>query len=229
MSKIIIAIDGHSSCGKSSTAKKVAERLDYHYIDTGAMYRSVTLFFVQNNIDITQLNQVTAALESIEISVGGNSDLNRNDTYLNGTNVENEIRKMYISEKVSIISSIKEVRYAMVKQQQKIGTTRGIVMDGRDIGTIVFPDAELKIFMTANPNIRAKRRQLELEGKKEVIDLKEILENLHLRDHLDVNRSESPLRQAADSVYLDNSELTMEEQVEIIISLAMTKINSLTI
>ncbi|WP_439558384.1 (d)CMP kinase [Dyadobacter sp.] len=220
MPKIIVAIDGYSSCGKSTTAKQVAKQLNYPYIDTGAMYRAVTLYFLQNHVSLTNPKEVEAALSNIQISFRRHAELGRNDTYLNGANVEDEIRKMYVSEKVSDVSAIAEVRHALVAQQQRMGKTKGIVMDGRDIGTVVFPHAELKIFMTADPLIRAQRRQIELMEKGELVGLAEIAENLKMRDHIDTHRAESPLRQADDAVYIDNSMMTLDEQVELVVRLA---------
>lgn len=226
MPKIIVAIDGYSSCGKSTTAKLVAKQLNYPYIDTGAMYRAVTLYFLQNHISQTNTKEIENALNQIHISFRRHPELGRNDTYLNGQNIEDEIRKMYVSEKVSDISAIAEVRHALVAQQQRMGKTRGIVMDGRDIGTVVFPQAELKIFMTADPLIRAQRRQLELLEKGELIGLAEISENLRMRDHIDTHRTESPLRQAEDAVYIDNSLMTLDEQVDMVVRLADAQIAS---
>ncbi|MDR6809100.1 cytidylate kinase [Dyadobacter sp. BE34] len=220
MPKIIVAIDGYSSCGKSTTAKLVAKQLNYPYIDTGAMYRAVTLYFIQNHISLTNPKEVENALSKVHISFRRHPELGRNDTYLNGLNVEDEIRKMYVSERVSEVSAIAEVRHALVAQQQRMGKTKGIVMDGRDIGTVVFPQAELKIFMTADPMIRAHRRQLELMEKGDIVDLGEILENLKTRDYIDTTRAESPLRQAEDAIYIDNSFMTLDEQVEVVVRLA---------
>ncbi|NIJ54863.1 (d)CMP kinase [Dyadobacter arcticus] len=220
MPKIIVAIDGYSSCGKSTTAKLVAKQLNYPYIDTGAMYRAVTLYFIQNHVSLTNPKETETALDNIHITFRRQSEAGRNDTYLNGTNVEDEIRKMYVSEKVSDVSALAEVRHALVAQQQRMGRTKGIVMDGRDIGTVVFPQAELKIFMNADPLIRAQRRQLELLEKGEVIGLEEISENLKMRDYIDTHRTESPLRQATDAIYLDNSLLTLDEQVEMVVRMA---------
>ena len=224
MPKISVAIDGYSSCGKSTTAKLVAKQLNYPYIDTGAMYRAVTLYFLQNHVSQTNEKEIQNALSQIHISFRLHPVLGRNDTYLNGLNIEDEIRKMYVSEKVSDISAIAAVRHALVAQQQRMGKSRGIVMDGRDIGTVVFPQAELKIFMTADPLIRAQRRQLELLEKGELIGLEEIAENLKMRDHIDTHRAESPLRQAEDAVYIDNSLMTLDEQVELVVRLADTRI-----
>lgn len=220
MPKIIVAIDGYSSCGKSTTAKLVAKQLNYPYIDTGAMYRAVTLYFIQNHISLTNPKEVENALSKVQISFRRHPELGRNDTYLNGLNVEDEIRKMYVSERVSEVSAIAEVRHALVAQQQRMGKTKGIVMDGRDIGTVVFPQAELKIFMTADPMIRAHRRQLELMEKGEIVDLGQILENLKTRDYIDTTRAESPLKQAEDAIYIDNSYMTLDEQVEVVVRLA---------
>lgn len=226
MPKIIVAIDGYSSCGKSTTAKLVAKQLNYPYIDTGAMYRAVTLYFIQNHVSLTNPKEVENALNQIQITFRRHPELGRNDTYLNGLNIEDEIRKMYVSEKVSEVSAIAEVRHALVAQQQRMGKTKGIVMDGRDIGTVVFPNAELKIFMTADPMIRAQRRQLELIEKGDLVGIQEILENLKLRDHIDTTRAESPLRQAEDAVFIDNSLMTLDEQVEMVVRLADAQIAS---
>jgi CMP/dCMP kinase len=224
MPKIIVAIDGYSSCGKSTTAKMVAKQLNYPYIDTGAMYRAVTLYFLQNHISLTNQKEIEEALANIQITFRRHGENGRNDTYLNGLNVEDEIRKMYVSEKVSDVSAVPTVRHALVAQQQRMGKTKGIVMDGRDIGTVVFPQAELKIFMTADPLIRAQRRQLELIEKGELIGLEEISENLKTRDYIDTHRAESPLRQAEDAVYIDNSMMTLDEQVELVVRLADERI-----
>lgn len=225
MPKIIIAIDGYSSCGKSTTAKLVARQLNYPYIDTGAMYRAVTLYFLQNHIAPTNPKEVENALEKIHITFRRDPVGGGNDTYLNGLKVESEIRKMYVSEKVSEVSAVPAVRHFLVAQQQRMGKAKAIVMDGRDIGTVVFPDAELKIFMTADPLIRAHRRQLELVEKGELIGLEEILENLKSRDYTDTHRAESPLRQAEDAIYLDNSMMTLDEQVELVVRLADEQIS----
>ncbi len=227
MPKIIIAIDGYSSCGKSTTAKQVAARLGYVFIDTGAMYRAVTLFFLQNHVQITSRKSVVEALDKISISFNYNAKTGRNETCLNGLNVEEEIRKLYIANSVSEVSALPEVRKAMVAQQQKMGRKKGIVMDGRDIGTKVFPEAELKIFMTADTFIRAQRRQIELLAKGEMVGLDEIRENIAKRDHIDTTRAESPLRQAEDALLLDTSYMTIDEQVEWVIQLVDQKIASL--
>lgn len=221
MKKIVIAIDGYSACGKSSTAKQVATILGYTYIDTGAMYRGVTLYFHNNHISLTDTSKILDALKNIDITFRVSSKTGLNEVYLNGLNVENEIRKMYISEKVSQVSSIKEVREAMVEQQKKMGKAKGVVMDGRDIGTVVFPDADLKIFMDADIYVRARRRQEELLAKGQLVNLEEIMSNLEKRDHLDTTRAESPLRMADDSIKLDTTFRTLEEQVEEVVNLAL--------
>lgn len=223
MKKIVIAIDGFSGCGKSTTAKTVASRLGYAYIDSGAMYRAVTLYFIKNFVNPTDPKAIEKALENILVEFHFNPKSNKNETYLNGLNVEEEIRKMYISEKVSEISAIPAVRHAMVALQRKMGKKKGVVMDGRDIGTNVFPDAELKVFMTANMQVRAERRQRELLEKNQLIGLPDILDNLQKRDHMDSNRAENPLRQADDAHVIDTSYMTFEEQVEEILRLSTTR------
>ena len=224
MSKIIVAVDGYSSCGKSTTAKGVAARLGYAYIDTGAMYRAVTLYFQQNHVSCTNPHEVVKALENIKISFRHNPETGRNETYLNGANVEDEIRKLYIANQVSEVSAISEVRRAMVAQQQQMARKRGVVMDGRDIGTVVFPDAELKVFMTADPLIRAQRRQIELLAKGDMLDTEEILENIKKRDRIDTTRLDSPLRQAEDALLIDTSLMTLDGQIEQLWRLAQEKI-----
>jgi cytidylate kinase len=224
MKKIIIAIDGYSACGKSSTAKAVAAILGYSYIDTGAMYRAVTLYFLQNFISLTNPNEVENALKEIEIEFRHNPKTQKSDTYLNGINVEQEIRQMKVSNKVSEVSAISQVRRFLVAQQQKMGKKKGIVMDGRDIGTVVFPEAELKIFMTAEMTVRAKRRQDELLEKGELVDLEEIIENLKKRDLIDTSRQDSPLRQAEDAQLIDTTAITFEEQVNQIVAMSKQKL-----
>ena len=224
MKKIIIAIDGYSACGKSSTAKAVANLLNYNYIDTGAMYRSVTLFFLQNFVSLTNPNEVAEALKEIDIEFRYNAKANQSDTYLNGLNVEHEIRQMSVSDKVSDVSAISAVRRFLVGQQQKMGKKKGIVMDGRDIGTVVFPEAELKVFMIADMQIRAKRRQDELLEKGDLVKLEDIIDNLAKRDLIDTSRADSPLRQAQDARVIDTSYITFEEQVEMIVDMYAEKI-----
>jgi cytidylate kinase len=218
MSKIIVALDGFSSCGKSTTAKRVAAKLHYAFVDTGAMYRAVALYFHRNQIDISNAQAITDALQHIDISFEFNVQRQASDTLLNGENVELEIRKMYISELVSQVAAITIVRRAMVAQQQKMGIKKGLVMDGRDIGTVVFPDAEVKIFMTAQPHIRAQRRKLELLQKGEDLPLEDIMENLHMRDEIDSNREEGPLKRADDAIDLDTSFRSMDEQVDFVLA-----------
>ncbi len=223
MKKIVIAVDGYSACGKSTTARALAEILNYLYIDSGAMYRAVTLYFTEHHVSLTNPNEVEKALKNIEIDFVINPKTKRADTFLNGLNVEDKIRTMAISEKVSAVSALAEVRKAMVAQQRKLGKRKGVVMDGRDIGTVVFPDAELKIFMNADIYIRAKRRQREMIEKDQLIDLNEVMDNLQKRDEMDSTRAESPLRQAADAVVIDTSFLTFEEQLELAAQLATSK------
>jgi cytidylate kinase len=220
MKKIIIAIDGYSACGKSTTAKVVASFLSYAYIDTGAMYRAVTLYFLDNYIDITNPKSVSDALSKIEIQFHRNTKNNQNEVFMNGLNVEKNIRDMRVSGKVSEVSALKKVRVAMVAQQQKMGKNKSIVMDGRDIGTVVFPQAELKIFMNADFDVRAERRQKELLEKGELIELDKIKENLAKRDHIDTTREESPLVKAENGIEIDTTHVTFDEQVEQIIHLA---------
>ncbi len=217
MKKIIIAIDGFSSCGKSTMAKDLAKSVGYAYVDTGAMYRSVTLYCLRNNWindGVVDEEKLKEAIPSIKIDFRYNAEKQINETYLNDENVESEIRSLKVSNSVSIVSSIGFVRRAMVAQQQAYSVDRGVVMDGRDIGTVVFPDAELKIFLTASPEIRAQRRYDELKAKGENVSFDEVLENVKQRDYLDQNREESPLRKADDAIELDNSYMTIQEQKE---------------
>ncbi len=220
MQKITIAVDGYSSCGKSTTAKKVAKKLGYSYIDTGAMYRAVTLYFLEHHITYSNDKEVEKALENIHIEFRRNPNDGRNETFLNGLNIEDEIRKLYIANQVSEVSAIAAVRHAMVAQQRRMGRKKGVVMDGRDIGTVVFPDAELKIFMTADPIIRANRRQIELAERGDLVDLEDIIENIKKRDLIDTTRKESPLRKADDAIEIDTSYMTLDEQVEVVCILA---------
>lgn len=213
----IIAIDGFSSCGKSTIAKALAKKLNFVFVDSGAMYRAVTLYFLRHKIDYTDHDAVMSALEDIHIDFVPNTD--QVQIFLNNEDVSEDIRKMEISDKVSEVSAIREVRQAMVAQQQKLGMKRNIVMDGRDIGTTVFPDADLKIFMTADPNVRAERRYAELTAKGEQVTMEEVKANLSHRDHIDSTRAESPLRQAKDAVILDNSELNQSEQLDFVVDL----------
>ena len=214
--KIIIAIDGFSSCGKSTFAKSIAARLGYIFIDTGAMYRAVTLYALENGTVVDgQVNaaKVEALLPQIEIAFRFNPERGASDVYVNGVEVEQKIRTIEVSNLVSKISSIAAVREKLVSLQQQMGQARGVVMDGRDIGTVVFPDAELKIYMTADAEVRAKRRYDELTAKGDSVTMEEILENVISRDHADMNREISPLRQAEDAIVLDNSYMSVEEQM----------------
>ncbi len=223
MRKIIVAIDGYSACGKSTTAKETARILGYRYIDSGAMYRAVTLYFVEHHIALTNSKEVSKALEKIKIFFRVNKH-GLTETYLNGLNVENEIREMRISECVSQVSAIPAVRHAMVAQQRKMGKERAIVMDGRDIGTVVFPDSELKLFMGADILVRAFRRQRELLSRDEMVDIDTIRENLLKRDEIDSTRKESPLRMAADAIALDTTHITVDEEVDEVVRLALGRI-----
>ena len=218
MKKITIAIDGFSSCGKSTMAKDLAKRIGYVYVDTGAMYRTVTLFALRNGLFDEQgkvmENALQERMDDINISFQFNAETSRPDTYLNGELVEKEIRGMEVSDRVSLVSAIPFVREAMVAQQQRMGQEKGIVMDGRDIGTTVFPDAELKVFVTASAEVRAERRYKELIDKGMEADYDEILKNVQERDYLDSHREVSPLRKADDAIELDNSHMTIPEQNE---------------
>lgn len=217
MKQIVIAIDGYSSCGKSTTAKAVAAELGYAYIDTGAMYRGVTLYLLEHGIGFEDLPRVEEALHRMQITFKRNRRSGRNELCLDGAIREDEIRQMRISNAVSEVSVIPAVRHAMVAQQQRMARKRGVVMDGRDIGTTVFPDAEVKIFMTADVYIRAMRRQVELAAKGEQVSLDDIVQNLQKRDYLDSTRAESPLRRASDAVLLDTSHITLDEQVDFVL------------
>ena len=220
--KITIAIDGWSSCGKSTLAKGLAKKLHYSYVDTGAMYRACTLYFLENKIPIEASEQVSNALSSIHIRFIKNDQGNR--TLLNDKDVEDQIRQMEVSNWVSKTATISSVRKDMVRQQQLMGKDKGIVMDGRDIGTVVFPDADIKIFLTADKQIRAQRRYEEMRAKGLDISLSEVLENLEKRDHIDSTRADSPLKKAEDAIVIDNSSLTKEEQLEKVYNLCIEMI-----
>lgn len=224
MKNIVIALDGNSGCGKSSTAKVLAKKLKYIYIDTGAMYRAVTLFFIKHNIDLKNDLDVAEALKQIDISFEYNIETAKNETFLNGKNVENKIRQMEVSNMVSPVSEISMVRRKLVEQQRRLGKEKGVVMDGRDIGTVVFPDAELKIFMTAALEVRALRRQKELMEKNTEVELEEVIENLKNRDNIDSSRADSPLKKAQDAYEIDTSNLTFDEQVNQILDLIKDKV-----
>lgn len=220
--KIIIAIDGYSACGKSTTAKEVAGVLGYTYIDTGAMYRAVTLYFLTHHVAITNPKEILKALQDIHITFHVNSK-QATETFLNGLNVEKDIRKMRVAEYVSPVSAIKEVRAAMVEQQRRMGKEKGIVMDGRDIGTTVFPNAEIKFFMTADMLVRGFRRQRELLDREQLIDLDDVIENIIERDKIDTTRAESPLRQADDAIEINTTHITIDEQVDEVVRLSLSK------
>lgn len=214
MKKIIITIDGYSSCGKSTLAKQLAKALNYVYIDSGAMYRAITLYFLRNHIDWTDKEQVKEALSNIQLEFHFNPASQQSEIYLNDENVEYVIRDLVVAEKVSEVSTIKEVRDFAVAEQRKIGEKKGIVMDGRDIGTTVFPHAELKLFMNADNAVRVERRFKELYAKNPNITIEEVKDNLEMRDYIDSNREISPLRKADDAIVLDNTDLTPEQQLK---------------
>ena len=227
MPRIVIAIDGYSGCGKSTTARQVAKELGYAYIDSGAMYRSVTLYFLENFVSLTDPRAVARALKQIHITFHYNQHMESNETFLNGLNVEERIREMDISERVSDVSAVKLVRDEMVAQQRRMGKNKGVVMDGRDIGTVVLPAADLKIFMSADLQVRAERRQKELLERGVLVELSEVIENLVKRDQIDTTRKESPLKKAADAIEIDTTHITFAEQVEIIKDMACSKMISL--
>lgn len=213
MKKIIITIDGWSSCGKSTLAKQLAEALNYAYIDSGAMYRAITLYFLRNTVDWKKDKTVKEALENIQLTFCTNPISKKTEIYLNDENVEYIIRDMVVAEKVSEVAAIKQVREFAVAQQRQMGEKKGIVMDGRDIGTVVFPEAELKIFMTADNAVRVERRFKELYEQNPNITIEEVKSNLEMRDYIDSHREVSPLRQAEDALVLDNSNITQEQQL----------------
>jgi len=221
LKKIVIAIDGYSACGKSTTAREVARILGYRYIDSGAMYRAVTLYFLEHHVAVTNPKEVDRALQQIRVSFAvsrkGNSEV-----FLNGLSVEQEIRQMRVSAAVSQVSTLKPVRLAMVDQQRKMGKHKGIVMDGRDIGTVVFPEAELKLFLTADLLTRAFRRQRELLERDEMVDLDQVIENLMGRDRIDSSRTESPLKKASDAHEINTTHVTIDEQVDEVVRLSLS-------
>lgn len=217
---IIITIDGWSSCGKSTLARQLAQKLNYRYIDSGAMYRAITLYFLRNHVDWTNKSMVRQALKNIKIDFIPNPKTNETEIFLNDENVEYLIRDLVIAEKVSDVAAIKQVREFAVAQQQEMGRKKGIVMDGRDIGTVVFPKAALKIFMTADNAVRVERRFKELFEKNPNITLDEVKRNLEMRDYIDSHREFSPLRQAKDAIVLDNTHLSQEEQLNLALNWA---------
>jgi cytidylate kinase len=225
--KINIAIDGHSSCGKGTLAKNLAKELDYVFIDSGAMYRAVTLYILNESLTLEEVTADPAVLGNIKITFEYEPEKSFFETHLNGVNVEAEIRSMRISQFVSPVSTLVVVRDFLVVQQKKIGKNKGVVMDGRDIGTAVFPDAELKIFMTANSEIRAKRRYEELQKKGVFVNYQEVLHNIRERDHIDSTREASPLAKAEDAITLDNSAMSKDEQARLSLSWARGVIESL--
>lgn len=227
MKDIIIAIDGYSSCGKSTLAKALAKELQYVYIDTGAMYRAVALYFLRNDVmknGEVQLDKVDEALANITLNFQYNNQSNKAETILNGVNVEQEIRGLEVSENVSKVSRIKSIRSKMVELQQNMGQQKRIVMDGRDIGTVVFPDAELKLFMTADEDVRAQRRFKELQEKGENITIEQVKKNIASRDFADTTREENPLKQANDAVVIDNTNITPQEQFDLVMELVKKRI-----
>ena len=229
MSKIIIAIDGFSSTGKSTIAKQLAKALDYIYVDTGAMYRAVAYFALKHNLigdDFFKEGELVNRLEDISINFKFNKAVGFAEVYLNGKNIEADIRTLRVSKFVSPVATLSEVRSKLVEQQQLMGKDKGIVMDGRDIGTVVFPDAELKIFMTASAETRAKRRYKELLDRGHKLSYDDVLENVTTRDHIDSTREDSPLVKAEDAIEIDNSDLTIKAQLETIINLATQRINA---
>lgn len=222
--KITIAIDGWSSCGKSTLAKQLAKELSYIYIDSGAMYRAITLYFLRNHIDWTNDEEVNVALNDITLEFKPNNKTSESEIYLNEENVEYVIRDLVVAEKVSEVAAIKAVRSFAVAQQQKMGAEKGIIMDGRDIGTTVFPNADLKIFMTADSAIRVERRFKELYEKNPNITIEEVKANLEMRDYIDSHREVSPLQKAADAVVIDNSDLTQNQQLQIALKYVRMKL-----
>lgn len=224
--KITITIDGYSSCGKSTLARQLAQKLHYVFVDSGAMYRAITLYFLRNHVDYANGKAIEKALKNISLEFVFNEISGNGDIYLNNENVEAIIRDMLVSENVSEVSALEQVRTFAVAEQRKIGKNRGIVMDGRDIGTTVFPKAELKIFMTADTAVRVERRFKEMYAGNKSITLEEVKKNLELRDYIDSNRKISPLRKADDAIVLDNSNLSMEQQFKLALQWAEEKINA---
>lgn len=220
MKKIVIAIDGYSSCGKSTLAHELAKQLGYVYIDSGAMYRAIALYFLRNKINLSDSNAVTQALQHIQLQFSSPDEHGRSAIYLNGENVESFIRELSVADAVSTVAAMAPVREFAVAQQRKMGAEKGMVMDGRDIGTTVFPDAELKIFMTADPQVRAERRLKELQQKNPTLTQEEVLTNLQMRDAADMSRAISPLQQASDAVVIDNTHLNPQQQLQLALEYA---------
>ncbi len=226
MKEIIVTIDGYSSCGKSTLAKALAAEMNYVFIDSGAMYRAITLYFLRNHVDWNNSDEVIKALENITLEFNYSNETGISEMYLNDENVEWLIRDMLVAENVSEVAAVREVREFAVAQQRKMGESKGIVMDGRDIGTTVFPNAELKIFLTADPAVRVERRFRELLSKNPHITIDEVKSNLEMRDYIDSNREFSPLRKAEDAIVLDNSNLTMKEQLKLALKLVKERISA---
>jgi CMP/dCMP kinase len=222
--KIIITIDGYSSCGKSTLAKQLAKKLGYVYVDSGAMYRAITLYFLRNNVDLKNEKEIRKALQNISLEFIVNDQSQHSAIYLNGENVEYIIRDLVIAEKVSEVAALKDVRTFAVAAQQSMGIAKGIIMDGRDIGTTVFPDAEVKIFMIADEAVRVERRFTEMFDKNPNITLDEVKSNIAMRDYIDSNRDVSPLRRAADAIILDNTNLSQKEQLEFAMRLVKSQL-----
>lgn len=223
--KIIIAIDGWSSCGKSTLAKQLAKELNYVYVDSGAMYRAITLYFLRNHVDWTNKNEVKEALDQISLEFVYNENIQQAEMHLNDENVEYVIRDLVVAEKVSDVAAIKEVRKFAVEQQQAMGKKKAVIMDGRDIGTVVFPKAELKIFLTADNAVRVERRFKELIVKNPNVTIEEVKANLEMRDYIDSHREESPLRQAEDAILVDNTDLTIDETIQKVLKMAQKVIS----
>jgi CMP/dCMP kinase len=223
--KIVITIDGWSSCGKSTLARRLAKELGYIYVDSGAMYRAITLYFLRNNVDLAVKKEVKEALKNISLEFTYNTQTGKSEIFLNGENVEYLIRDLIIAEKVSDVAAIKEVREFAVAQQQKMGEKKGIVMDGRDIGTVVFPKAELKIFLTADNAVRVERRFKEMFEKNPNVTVEEVKNNLEMRDYIDSHREVSPLKQAKDALVLDNTDLTEKQTFEKAMTWVKTNVN----
>ncbi|WP_409966028.1 Cytidylate kinase [Mycovorax composti] len=224
--KIVIAIDGLSSCGKSTIARQLAKELNYLYVDSGAMYRAITLYFLRNNIDFNNKEQILNALDGMDLDFRLNEQTGKVEMFMNNENVEYLIREMIVADKVSEVAAIPEVREFAVKQQQKMGAKKGIIMDGRDIGTTVFPDAELKLFVTADNAVRVERRFKELYQKNPNITIEEVAHNIEMRDYIDANREVSPLRKASDAIEIDTTNLTPEEQLQKVLKIAQNVINN---